>query len=291
MEIPSAKKKIKHQKKRNTGLLYEFLIRYSTNLLFENNKTEANKVFLILKKYFSKGRPLCEELKTFRVLLGSNVKEKQTARKILNEAYMHAEKCNSRQINQEKSSLIRDINCNLDSKKIYNYHIPEYKAYATVQTLLNTKKNNFLDNVEKLKLEEYLIDHIVSDKKLNEDRDPLKKNTKYNNIVYKFSLKRFNEKYGKVLSGEQKDLLHKYSLYLMTENIEPIKNAIVVQVERLKRQLSEVKDESIKKDSDLMQKIKESKDALSYEDFDKINDEKIVKLLKFQQLAQELESK
>lgn len=280
----------KHNKRRNTGLLYEFLLKHSTNLLFENNKIEANKVFLILRKYFSKGKPLYEELKTFKTLLNTSVEQKETAKKILNEAYIHSEKNDAKQINREKSNLIRDINYNLDSNKVYNYHIPKYKVYATVQTLLNTKKRgDFLDNVEKLKLEEFLIDHIVSDKKLNEGSDLLKKNTKYSNIVYKFAQKRFNEKYNSVLNKEQKNLLHKYSLYLMNENIQPVKDEIAVQVEKIKRQLDNVKDESLKKDSELMNKLQESRKNLSYEEFDKnIDDNKIVKLLKYMELVSEL---
>ena len=55
---------------------------------------------------------------------------------ILTEARQAARRCDSSVLNIEKSNLIRDINHNLNDSSFYHRRVPEYTAYATIQTLL-----------------------------------------------------------------------------------------------------------------------------------------------------------
>lgn len=292
--------KIDHNKRRNTGLLYEFLIRTSIDLLFEGKKEKAYHALAIVKKYFTKGKPLYEELKIFRVLLNAkNVKDRQTVRKMIRESYVHVSQLNGNEINREKSRLIQEIGQNFDKKKLYGYYIPDYRAYATIQTLFcdARRQGNFIDNIEKIRLEDVLIDHVISssEKKLNENRKPdelLKRGTKYSNVVQKFALKRFNEKYETVLSEGQRAILKKYGLSKVTGKVEQIRDAIISETEKVKNSLNNVKDPAIKNDAEQMGKIREAYNRLISEELDKnIDDGKIVSLLKYMDLQREIESK
>ena len=75
---------MRHNKKRNTALLYEFLIRHVSKCLIESRKAEANKAVGLLKKYYKSG-PLREELDLFDSALQSKVQTAEYASKVLSE--------------------------------------------------------------------------------------------------------------------------------------------------------------------------------------------------------------
>lgn len=281
--------KLKHNKRRNSAILFEALIRYSVNCLTEDKKDEVTKTLNIVKKFFAKGSPLSEELRAFRTLLNSHVKTRETAQKILSEVCKFTKFLSAKNIDKQKSLLIKEINHHLDAKTLFNYRIPEYRTYATVQILFNNarSKGNPLDNVEKYKLEESIVERLTTGK-IEENVDMLKVNPKYNNLVHKFATKRFTEKYKTSLSEDQKLLLTRYAASLLSESDKSFKTYLLAEVEKVKQGLSTVRNPEIVKDHQLMSRINEGKEKLINEDFDVVNDEKIVKLLQFMALAQEI---
>ena len=165
----------------------------------------------------------------------------------------------------------------------------EYRNYATVQVLFNSarSKGNPLNNVERYKLEESIVERLTKGK-IEENVDMLKINPKYNNLIHKFATKRFTEKYKTSLSEQQKLLLTRYAASLLSESDKSFKTYLLAEVEKIKQGLSNVKDAEIVKDHQLMARIAEGKEKLINENFDVVNDEKIVKLLQFMALSQEV---
>src|SRR3990167_2256633 len=272
--------KIKHNKRRNSAILFEMLIRHSVSCLTEDKKDEVTKTLNIVRKFFAKGTPLSEELRAFRTLLNSHVKESQTAQKILSEVCKFTKTLSAKNIDKQKSLLLKEINHHLDAKIIFGYRIPEYRTYATVQVLFNSarSKGNPLNNVERYKLEESIVERLTKGK-IEENVDMLKINPKYNNLIHKFATKRFTEKYKTSLSEQQKLLLTRYAASLLSESDKSFKTYLLAEVEKIKQGLSNVKDAEIVKDHQLMARIAEGKEKLINENFDVVNDEKIVKLL------------
>lgn len=281
--------KIKHNKRRNSAILFEMLIRHSVSCLTEDKKDEVTKTLNIVRKFFAKGTPLSEELRAFRTLLNSHVKESQTAQKILSEVCKFTKTLSAKNIDKQKSLLLKEINHHLDAKIIFGYRIPEYRTYATVQVLFNSarSKGNPLNNVERYKLEESIVERLTKGK-IEENVDMLKINPKYNNLIHKFATKRFTEKYKTSLSEQQKLLLTRYAASLLSESDKSFKTYLLAEVEKIKQGLSNVKDAEIVKDHQLMARIAEGKEKLINENFDVVNDEKIVKLLQFMALSQEV---
>lgn len=283
------KNKISHNKKRNSAILFEMLLRHAVACVMEDKKAEVSKTLAVVKKFFNKGSVLAEELKAFRTLLNSHVKSPETANKILYEVCNFTKTLSSKNIDKQKSLLIKEINHSLDAKRIFSYRIPEYRTYATVQVLFNNArtKGNPLDNVEKYKLEENIVERLTQGK-IEEKTEILKINPNHNNLIHRFATKRFTEKYQNLLSEEQKLLLTRYAASLLSENDKSFRPYLFSEIEKIKKTLGSIKNEEILKDSILMQRINEGKQKLISENFDVVNDEKIVKLMQYMALAGEI---
>ena len=62
---------IKHNKKRNVGLIYELLLRHLSSRIIVNDKKGAKIATAILEKHFSKGSELYKEFRLFNALAKS----------------------------------------------------------------------------------------------------------------------------------------------------------------------------------------------------------------------------
>lgn len=283
---------MRHNKKRNSALLYEFLVRHISNCLINDDKEQARKAVAISKKYFSSGSPLRKELDLFKSVLDTNVKSKTSAQKILNEVYSVASRMNIRELDTQKSKLIKEINHTFEDSNVYGYKVPHYAIYASVHTLLSDRRNKkkMLESVDRIKLEDNIVEFLTSDKEKDNITETLKKNPNYNNAVYKFVVERFHRKYDNKLSERQKKLLTKYAMYLISENKGIMKSSIQKETEHIKQRLRTVKDESLRKDSEVMGRLSECYKKFVTTDFDNISEDTVLNLLQYMKLVEEVES-
>lgn len=278
---------MRHNKKRNTALLYEFLIRHISKCLIDKNHEESNKTVSLLKRHFGSG-PLREELRLTNSLLANRVKTLEYATKIIDQVCDERAKIDSQGLDRAKSKLIREVNELFDPNQIYAYKIPDYVVYASVQMLLNEQAAQKLDSVERIKLQERIAQHLLREEKTESVKDAIKLNPNYNGAVYKLVLRKFDEKYSQTLSEAQKKLLTKYAVSLVTENKKVVASAIRHEVEHAESQLAFIKDPEVAKDKDLLNKISECRDRMRKVDPDDISDTTIVKVLRFMALANEV---
>ena len=99
-----------HNKKRNTGLIYEFLIRTISKALVENDKPQSSKALRIIKQNFKSGTELYKEFRLVNALMKTTVTSESVASSIISEAKMAARSHNINELDREKSILIRNIN-------------------------------------------------------------------------------------------------------------------------------------------------------------------------------------
>ena len=281
---------MRHNKKRNSALLYEFLIRHISKCLINNKKDEATKALSLSKKYFSKGTVLHEELKLFNFILGTKVKSRESAQRIVDEVLSDGLKLNFNDLDIEKSKLIKEINYTL-GEEVYDYKIPNYTTYASVQTLMSNRRSNnkLLDTIQRVKMEEHLVDSLLNENKDNVV-DKLKIDPNYNNAVYKFVVQRFHKKYDNKLTEGQKKFLTKYAVYLISENKGIMQSSIQKEVENVKAKLKNVKDVDVLRDKELMSKLTECYRKVSTTNFENISEENVLSLLEYMKLAEEIES-
>ena len=157
-------KQIKHNKKRNVGLIYELLLRHLSSRIIENDKKGAGVATSILEKHFSKGTELYKEFRLFNALAKSTVSDTHIVASILTEAKDAARRTNLEKLEREKSKLIRDINYKIAEKDFYYQHVENYKDLATIQITINEWRKDSPDLKTLIEFEKKVGEQLLKDK-------------------------------------------------------------------------------------------------------------------------------
>ena len=126
----------RHNKKRNSGLLYELLIRKISRSLVEGDNKSASISKSIVKKYFNAGTELHKEYRLINALVNVPVGSESIATAVLNEAREASKKFDSKALKIEKSNLIREINHEFNKDNFYAESVPNYRMYATASSVI-----------------------------------------------------------------------------------------------------------------------------------------------------------
>jgi hypothetical protein len=199
----------KHNKKRNIGIIYEQLLQTLSSAVINKDRDQIKVIKEILSSNFKPGTHLYREFRLFNALVNTTVPSDSLASRILDEAKRGAIKFDLKQLNLEKSKLIKSINYKLNDPKFYSQRVDEYRSYATVQTLLDDWRRGEKANMTKLVEYELKVHSmLISDKQANnlsEKVDP-----EVNKITVKIMLEKFNKKYGSTLNSEQMNIVKDY---------------------------------------------------------------------------------
>jgi hypothetical protein len=98
-------RKVKHNKIRNTGLLYEFLLRQVTLDVLKDNDSKAVK---IIKKRFNENTELGKELALYNIVLNKKFTSDKKAEYFINEAVDCFRKLNKSILKRERYNLIKE---------------------------------------------------------------------------------------------------------------------------------------------------------------------------------------
>lgn len=205
--------KVPHNKKRNVGLVYEFIVRDVTRATLANDQDRIKRGKDILKEYFSKNSQLLLELKAFKKLQNANFSCQETALRFMDSIKTEV-KLNHKKLDVEKTALIHEINKNLNSNgEFFNQFVPDYKSFATIQTVLNSwtnpeyiKENHSFVHT----LEDKLLVYLTTPKQLLDTKQEIDLNKTDNKLVVSLMQKKFEEKYGKLMNERQKNILREF---------------------------------------------------------------------------------
>lgn len=209
-------KKIKHSKVKNTGVLFELLVRQITLEVLNGDKTENAKK--IVKEFFSQGKELNKELRLYELLQNEKYNSETRAEKFVDtvcEAYM---KLNQEKLRKEKYNLIKSINESFDSQQFLSSPIKNYKVLASIYKVFESKKVEGYDIKDAFNSKITLIENITSKpmsqstkdaeaEKLVEDYRKQDKDIRL--LTYKILIETFNKKYTN-LDTDQKEVLREY---------------------------------------------------------------------------------
>ena len=279
-------RKVKHNKIRNTGLLFEFLLRQITSDVLNKNNGHAVS---IVKEKFNENTELGKELALYNILITKKFKSDSKADYFINEVMKARGDLNNSTLRRERYNLIKEIQSNYNLQKFMSSKVPNYKTYASIYTLFEYDKSLSPDQ----KTESFfnIVEHVTTDEKnikLSETVRTLPDDEDLRILTYKTLLEKFNQKYTK-LSGAQKNLLREYINNV--SNTNSLKDTLKEIVKGLKEDL---KTHS-KNLQDKVVKIKMSEAIKSIDKFcgvndksDVVKDEYVIQTMRYLELVKEV---
>ncbi len=275
----------KHNKLRNTGLLFEFLLRQVTVDVL--NKKKDSVALKIIKKRFNEHTEIGKELALYNLLIQKKFKSESKADYFLSEIIRQRGKLNNSILRREKYNIIKSIKENYEVSSMLSSKIPNYKLFASIYKLFE----GFTDLNADEKTESYfnIVENIttIKTKKSNTFIPNEMKDNDLRILSYRVLLEKFNKKYTN-LTDEQKRILKEYiSNISNTNNFNAfVKNQIPVLEKRLYSKVKKVKDKVLKI------KLHEAVNCIGkfcLNESKQTNDNSVVQLLRYYELDKELD--
>lgn len=279
-----------HNKKRNSLLLYEFLVRTISNSLVEGDKQKSSSALKILKKHFKPGTNLYKEFRLMNSLIKTTVSSDHVASTILKEARVVATSIDVLKLDREKSLLIKSINHTLNEDHFYDQQVPDYRTYATIQQLVNEWRSKDKDIGKLASYEDQLMRLLTTKKEAAFDHTITEDSTGTSRLLMKVMSKKLNEKYQNILSEQQRSLIKAYAFSSATDDQTTIK----MKLSEIREGLLPMINSSLNDEGHgqyLGKKLLEVRDVLQNENVDCINDDTITRFMLYSRLQSELESK
>ena len=278
--------KIKHSKYKNTGILFELLVRQITA---DTLKGVDSPAIDILKSYFVK-TSLGREYKLYESVMKSKPLNNTQAGLVISTVLESTTKLNRKSIKKQKYNLIKEIKKHYDLESFFGSKISNYKEIAAVYTLIESFHNDKpnLDQINNSKI--IILEHLTK-KKIQKDakQTVLEEFSGYDKdvrtLTYKVLLEKFNSKYD-VLTNDQKQVLKEY--INSVESTPDLRNFYNTKINELKATLE--KENKNVKDKATQIKISEvAKFLTELDKTDKVGDNNLVDLLRYYQLVNEIQ--
>ena len=279
----------KHNKRRNSLLIYEFLVRTISRSIVEDDKKKSAAALKILKKHFKPGTELYKEFRLMNALVKTTVSSEHTAASILREAKSAVTKFDLDKLDREKSILIRNINHILNDENFYDQHINEYRTFATIQTMLNEWRSDNKDLYRVAQYEDQIMKMLVTEKVQKEEATIAEDTSGTARLLMKVMTKKLNEKYNGILNEQQKSLIKAYAYSTASEDQTSIK----LKLQEIKSELVSLIDgyETEVQNDYLKNKLEETKSTLLGESLELVDDETVTRFMLYSKLKDELETK
>jgi len=254
--------KLKHSKFRNSGFLFELLVRQiSSDIL---NNTKDNIAENLLRKYFNVSTELGQECALYNSLQKEKYTTEYRADKFIDVIIDARKKLDERKLNTQKYNLIKEIKQNFDIDKFVSQPIKNYKIVASIYKLFESNMDGKYQPKDSFSSRNTIIENIIEkpllgNSSIKSDRmiENFKKESKdLRMLTHKILLDKFNEKYGN-LSIRQKLLLKEYINNM--SDTEKMSNFIHTEINNicksLRKQQNQVDDTvmSIKLDETISQ--------------------------------------
>lgn len=205
---PTMKSGKRHSKKRNVGLVYQFLVRHVTEATLKNDVATAGRTTKILREHFRSGTELYKEWRLFNAVIKTQGLSDASATAVLRETRAAATKVNVRALDVEKMRLIDAVNRNLGAAT-FEHVVPTYRMYATVQTLFNDWRASAPDVVRIVDYEGKLFEHLTSQP--HRDVHTSTSSLADDALVVRLMTEKFNSKYTSKLLPRQRMMLAAYT--------------------------------------------------------------------------------
>ena len=287
-------KKIKHSKVKNTGVLFELLVRQITLEVLNGDKTENAKN--IVKEFFASGTELNKELRLYDLLLKEKYNSESKAEMFVDTVSQAHSKLNEGKLIKEKYNLIKKINEKFELEQFLSSPITNYKVLASIYKVFESKNSENYDIKDIFNSKVTLIENIIS-------RPPLVKTNKTEDfklietykqqdkdlrlLTYKILVETFNKKYTN-LDEKQKGLLKEYINNM--SNTSKFKDYLAVELPQIVKELKTIKSKISDKVTTI--KLSETISVLEKMKIGKtVSDNNVSSIMLSYELIKELKSK
>lgn len=209
---------LKHNKKRNVGLLNEFFAQYMANAAVEFRFDDYVKAEKLWKKHFKENTELANELKMFEMISEAKLKDRNVAYDLLGKIKTLVKEQSQKVLDQEKTNLIHEIRNEINDDNFFERQISDYKTNASIQIVLNCWRNNEEKNSSNMSkishLEETVLDHMLKPKDEPEKLDESLLKTSQEDIdklVVNMFREKVKDKYEEQLNEDQREILGLYT--------------------------------------------------------------------------------
>ena len=279
---------IKHSKYRNTGILFELLVRQTTADLLENKDSKAVK---ILKKYFT-NTDLGREYTLYNTLVSSQKLTEAKAEILISTVVDQYKKINYENVTKLKYNLIKEIKSNYNLEDFFKAKIDHYKCYASIYTIFESQHSTQSDTKQLVANKITLLERISKDDLKNKKvpqslvEELMKEDKEIRLLTYKILVEKFNEKYGD-LSSKQKSVLKEYIGSISdTQTLKESLNSRLLEIKKELIQISKEVDNAVIKIklTEVVKLIVPIKENIG------VKDEIISSILQYYDLIDELKS-
>ena len=240
---------IKHSKYKNTGILFELLVRQITADTLSGKDSKATH---ILKKYFVKTE-LGREYKLYESITKYKNLTEGKAEVVINSVIESSKNLNRGALKRQKYNLIQEISKHYNLEEFFPTKLSNYKSYAALYTLVEIYNSELLSTPDqiisnKIAILEGLTTKPVSKKKVEDDL--LTEFQSYDKdlriLTYKVLLEKFNGKYAS-LNDNQKSVLKEFINSVdSTPKLREFYNTKITEIKAtLTKQVKKVTDKAI----------------------------------------------
>ena len=273
--------KLKHSKFKNTGILFELLVRQIASDTLANKDSLALE---IIKKHFKRGTELNKELKLYQALTKENFDSQYKAQEYVNIILQDRANLNESILRRQKYNLIKSIKESFVMEDFFKYRVNNYREMASVFKMFEHTqsvspkeyvdcKNTILETITKKDVE------IVTE---TTDKEYASQPKEVRMLAYKFLIDSFNSKYTN-LSESQKTILRNYINNV--DNSDKLRKFVLSEVKRLKTEFGKLKI------GDKVTQIKLNETVTLIDNITSskvISENQVLSLLRYHELLQEL---
>ena len=278
---------IKHSKYKNTGIIFELLVRQVTNDVLSTGDSPSVK---LLKKYFS-NTELAKEQRLYNLVNPQERLTEAKAETILQTIAESALKFDLQKLNKEKYNLIKEIKKHYDLNNFFKNKITNYKTSASVYTLLESYRlPQFTDPKQIVNSKITLLEHLTQKEIINKENEEIKEFLQESKdiriLTYRMLIEKFNDKYNN-FTPQQKLILKEYINNIndqaklksvVNDHFNYLRLTLNSFLEKIQEPVTKIKINEV---ANLLVELNKN---------DKVSNDSIVNLLQYCDLLEELKS-
>ena len=281
----------KHNKIKNTGILFELLTRQiAVDVMNDSKNSPAIK---IIKEFFNEKTTLGREKELYSILIEKKYKTAEQANILLEAVIKNRRKLSNRRLKNEKYNLIKRIKENYSVNDFFNSRIPNYKVLASINNVFELESSKekigpIEETDSKISIVENICGQSIKQSKKSKDlvESYQSQEQDVRLLTYQLLVDKFNKKYSN-LNESQKNLLREYINNLSnTNSLREFIDTEVIKVQKALKSHLRIVDDKITKIK-LAEAIEHTSTAIGGK---LVKDSHVVSLMRYYELIKELDN-